>query len=93
MSVIYRAFSGLAALSAASTATIDLAAFAAAGGDLSPPRCTCPNAVDPSPVDRSSGAIVPHLSEACETDECAEAVDSLSVDRHSVAIVSRLSEA
>jgi hypothetical protein len=43
MSVIYRAFTGLAALSAASTAAIDLAAFAAAGGDLTPPVCTCPD--------------------------------------------------
>jgi hypothetical protein len=43
MSVIYRAFTGLAALSAASTAAIDLAAFAAAGGDLAPPRCACPD--------------------------------------------------
>ncbi len=50
MSVIYRAFTGLAAgavaISAANAAAIDLAAFAGAGGDLSPEQpcpcvCTC----------------------------------------------------
>ncbi|XVJ59916.1 MAG: hypothetical protein HEQ23_11155 [Tepidisphaera sp.] len=46
MSVIYRAFKGLAAgaaaLSAANAAAIDLAAFAGAGGDLTPePACRC----------------------------------------------------
>lgn len=45
MSVIYRAFTGLAAgavaISAANAAAIDLAAFVGAGGDLSPEPCPC----------------------------------------------------
>lgn len=46
MSVIYRAFTGLAAgavaISAANAAAIDLAVFAGAGGDLSPKQpCPC----------------------------------------------------
>lgn len=71
MSVIYRAFTGLAAgaaaISAANAAAIDLAAFAGAGGDLSPkPVCRCAEGCDRDMVEGDMQA------EVTETPTLAE---------------------